>query len=167
VSVTALVLATFSPVVAIVRFEPTPEPVRERWVAEVEVAVPWAQVSLRVPAEWKVKVKREPTLGISGGAALLAAFGPGGTVCVLDIYDPQTIETWQDAGVQPARDLTIAGHPAERFDDMIGAGAATASAYSIYAPEWIYSLFCTADRAPTDRWLSVIETLELPPERMP
>ncbi len=164
---TALALATLSPAAAIVRFEPTPEPVPERWLAEVAVDVTWAGVSMKMPAEWSVKIKREPVLGISGGAALLVAFGPGDTMCMLDAYDPETIETWQDVGVQPVRELTIAGHRAERFDDMLGSGATIASAYSIYAPSTIYSLFCSAERAPIDRWLSLAETLELPAERAP
>ena len=70
-------------------------------------------------------------------------------------------------GVQPVRELTIAGHRAERFDDMLGTGAAIASAYTVYAPTTIYSLFCSAERAPIDRWLSLAETLELPSERAP
>ena len=164
---TALALATLSPAAAIVRFEPTPEPVPERWLAEVAVDVPWAGVSMKMPADWSVKIKPEPALGISGGGALLVAFGPGDTMCMLEAYDPETIETWQDVGVQPVRELTIAGYRAERFDDMLGTGMAIGSAYTVYAPTIIYSLFCSAERAPIDRWLSLAETLELPSERAP
>ena len=155
-------LAILTPASAVVRFEPTPEPVPPRWSADVPVAVEWAGVSMRIPAEWSISIKREPAAGIAGGASLLAAFGPGDSLCLLHAYDPTTVETWQDVGVEPAAELTIAGHRAERFDDMLGTGAPISSAYSIYANDRLYSLLCHADRAPADRWLSIAETLQLP-----
>ena len=156
-----LTAAVLSPATAIVRFEPTPEVVPDRWTAEVEVAIEWAGVSVRLPASWRASIKPEPAAGIGGGAALLVAFGPGDTLCMLDMYDADTVETWQDVGVEPAGELTIAGYRAERFDDMLGTGAAIASAYSVYAPGYLFSFMCSAAQAPTDRWLSVAETIQI------
>ena len=48
---TALALATLSPAAAIVRFEPTPEPVPERWLAEVAVDVRPGDQTLELPPE--------------------------------------------------------------------------------------------------------------------
>lgn len=161
VATLALILAAYAPTAAVVRFEPTPEPVPERWGAEVDVAVAWAGVSMRVPASWTVRVKDEPATGFASGASLLAASGPGDTMCMLHMFDPRKIETWQDVGVVAADELTIAGHRTERFDDMWGTGSGISSAYSIYAGERLYSLLCSAERAPADRWLSIAETIEL------
>lgn len=153
--------AALSPTAAVVRFEPKPEPVPERWAADVVVAVEWAGVSMRIPASWNVSIKREPATGFGSGASLLAASGAGDTLCMLDVFDPAQIETWQDVGVEAAVELTIAGHHTERFDDMWGTGTGVSSAYSIYADGHLYSLLCSADQAPTDRWLSIAETFEL------
>jgi len=158
----ALALATIAPASAVVRFEPTPEPVPPRWSADVPVVVEWAGVSMRIPADWTVSIKREPSAGVTGGASILAAFGPDDSLCLLHMYDPASVQTWQDVGIEATAELTIAGHRAERFDDMLGTGAAISSAYSIYAPDYLYSLLCHAHRAPADRWLSMAETLRLP-----
>ena len=161
VATLALTLSASVPTAAVVRFEPTPEPVPERWGVEVDVAVEWAGVSMRVPASWKVRVKREPSAGLGSGTSLLSAFGPGDTLCMLEVFDAATVESWQDVGVAAVAELTIAGHRSERFDDMWGTGSGVTSAYSIYADDRMYSLMCTADRAPIDRWLSIAETIEL------
>jgi hypothetical protein len=156
-----LALVVVFPATAVVRFEPTREVVPDRWTADVEITVDWAGISVRIPASWDASIKREPPTGIGSGAAVLVAFGPGDTLCMLDMFDAEQVETWQDAGVEAARELTIAGHRSERFDDMLGTGAAITSAYSVYAPSYVYSLLCSADKAPEDRWLSIVETLEL------
>jgi hypothetical protein len=158
----ALTLTSVASASAVVRFGPTPEPVPPRWSAEVPVLVEWAGVSMRFPSEWTVSIKREPPAGMAGGASILAAFGPDDSLCLLHLYDPATVQTWQDVGIEATAELTIGGHRAERFDDMLGTGAAISSAYSIYAPEFLYSLLCHARRAPADRWLSIAETLRLP-----
>lgn len=156
-----LAFAVISPATAIVRYEPTPEVVPDRWTAEVEVSVEWAGVSVRIPASWRASIKREPAAGVGSGASLLVAFGPGDTLCMLDMFAADAVETWQDVGVEPADELMIAGHRAERFDDMLGTGATIASAYSVYAPDYVFSFLCSADQAPADRWLSVAETIEV------
>lgn len=160
-SATVLTLLASAPVTAIVVYEPSQEPAPERWLPEVPVSVPWADVSLRIPDEWTASVKREPGVEVNG-ASLVVAFGPGKTMCLLDYYVAETVETWQDAGVRVAATLTIDGHPSERFDDMLGTGSQTASAYSIYAGEQVYALLCTADQAPVDRWRSIAETISVP-----
>ncbi len=156
----ALSASALSPAAAVVRFEPKAEPVPVRWPAEVAVAVEWAGVSMRIPASWKVSIKREPGTGIGSGASLMTASGPGDTLCMLDVFDPERVETWQDVGVEAADELTISGHRTERFDDMWGTGASVSSAYSIHARGYVYSLLCSAERAPIDRWLSIAETFE-------
>lgn len=161
VSSAVLAWASLSSALAVVRFEPTPEPVPERWTADVPVVVDWAGVAMRLPSSWSVSVKREPALGLAGGASILAASGPGRSLCVLHVYDPGRVQTWQDVGVEPALGLTLAGQRAERFDDLLGTGAAVSSAYSIHAPGYLYSLLCHADHAPADRWLSIAQTIEL------
>lgn len=157
----SLTLATVAPASAVIVFEPTREPAPDRWLAEVPVSVPWADVSMRIPETWTARVKREPGVEVNG-ASLLVAFGPDGSMCMLEYYVADSIETWQDAGVGAAAALTIDGHPAERFDDMLGTGAKTASAYAIDAGELAYGMLCTADRAPADRWLSIAESITVP-----
>jgi hypothetical protein len=162
-ALTLLLLAVLgaAPTAAIVVFEPTREPAPERWTADVLVSVEWADVSMRIPGSWDANVKRAPLEG-AGGASLLVAFGPGDSMCLLDRYDSASVESWQDVGVSAAAELTIAGYPVERFDDMLGTGAPIASAYSIDAGARVYSLMCSADQAPGDRWLSIAETIVLP-----
>ena len=116
---------------------------------------------MSVPSSWTVRVKDEPATGLGSGATLLATSGPGETLCMLAVYDPERIETWQDVGVAATAELTIAGHRTERFDDMWGTGAGVSSAYSVYAGDHLYSLLCSAEEAPADRWLSIAETIEL------
>lgn len=157
----SLAASNVSAASAFVVFEPTREPAPDSWLADVPVTVDWAGVSLRVPNEWRTRVKREPGVEVNG-ASLLVAFGPGESMCLLDYYIAGTIETWQDAGVQPTATLSIDGRPAERFDDMLGTGSETASAYSIDAGERIYALLCTAEEAPADRWLSIAESIAVP-----
>jgi hypothetical protein len=127
------------------------------------VTVDWAGVSLRIPTAWEASIKREPATGIGSGASLLTAFGLGGTLCMLEVFDPERTETWQDVGVVAVVELTIAGQRAERFDDMWGTSAGVSSAYSIHTSGFLYSFVCSADRAPLDRWLSIAETFELLP----
>lgn len=115
---------------------------------------------MRLPRSWRVSVKREPATGFGGGASLLAAFGPDGSLCLLDGYAAASVESWQDVGVQAASELDVGGYRAERFDDMLGSGSREASAYSIYVDEHVYSLMCSADQAPADRWLSIAESIE-------
>ena len=158
---TSLTLAAIAPASAVVVFKPTREPAPDRWLADVPVSVAWADVSMMIPESWTAKVKQEPSVEVNG-ASLLVAFGPDESMCMLEYYVADTIETWQDAGVSASAVLTIDGYPAERFDDMVGTGAATASAYAIDAGELAYGMFCSADRAPEDRWLSIAESLTLP-----
>ncbi|MEX1295024.1 MAG: hypothetical protein AB1Z67_02525 [Candidatus Limnocylindrales bacterium] len=153
--------ATAMPAAATVVFVPTREPAPESWPAEVPVDVEWANVSMLIPEAWTFRIKREPGVE-TNGASLLAAFGPGKSTCLLDYYEAGTVETWQDVGVSPVAELRIDGHPTERFDDMLGSGAAAASAYAIDAGSRTYALFCTADQAPTDRWLSIAQTITVP-----
>ena len=157
----ALTTVAVMPTSAVVVFEPRREPAPEAWLAEVPVAIEWADVALRIPEEWTARVKREPGVEVNG-ASLLAAFGPDGSMCMLEYYVADSIETWQDAGVDAAATLTIDGHPAERFDDMLGTGAKTASAYAIDAGELAYGMLGTADQAPADRWLSIAESITVP-----
>ena len=160
-TVAALALSATVPATAIVRFEPSKEPTPERWEAIVPVTVEWADVSMRFPEAWTAKPKRAP-VDEGGGASLLYASGPGGSMCLLDRYRTASIETWQDVGVSASEELTIDGHETERFDDMLGMGAPVASAYSIDAGELQYGLLCSADQAPVDRWLSIAETITIP-----
>lgn len=157
----ALTVGAVAPASAVIVFEPTREPPPEAWLAEVPVAVEWADVSMRIPDDWTVSVKRPPAVETTG-ASLLVAFGPGESTCLFDYYVAGTVDTWQDAGVRPTEELTIDGHPTERFDDMLGTGAATASAYAIDAGERVYGLLCKADQAPADRWLSIAQTISVP-----
>jgi hypothetical protein len=149
------------PVAAVVVFEPTREPPPERWLADVPLAIEWADVSMRLPEAWEGKVKPAPADG-AVGASLMVAFGPGDSMCLLDRYNSETVESWQDVGVSAAAQLVIGGYPAERFDDMLGSGAPVSSAYSIDAGERTYSLMCSAEQAPGDRWLSIAETITVP-----
>jgi hypothetical protein len=160
-AVTALAVATAAPASATVVFVPTPAPVPDAWRAEVPVSVEWADVSLRIPDEWTVKIKRAPAVEVSG-ASLLVAFGPDDSMCMVEYYVSDKVDSWQDVGVSPSAELSIDGHPTERFDDMLGPGGASASAYSVDAGELVYSLYCTAEQAPADRWLSIAETLVVP-----
>jgi hypothetical protein len=160
IALVTLAVVSASPVAAFVVFEPSREPAPERWLAEVPLTIGWADVSMRLPRTWDVTVKRAPVEGAEG-ASLMVAFGPGDSMCLLDMYG-SAVESWQDVGVHPAATLTIDGLPAERFDDMLGTGAASVSAYSIYAGGRTYSLMCSAERAPVDRWLSIAETITVP-----
>lgn len=161
VATSLLAVLASTPASGVVVFVPTREPAPESWSAEVPVNVDWADVSMLVPEAWTFRIKREPAVEVNG-ASLLAAFGPGETTCLLDYYEAGSVETWQDVGVDPVAELRIDGHPAERFDDMLGRGAPEASAYAIDAGARTYALFCSADRAPTDRWLSIAETITVP-----
>jgi hypothetical protein len=158
----AVALTLVAPASAIVRFEPSPEPVPDRWAPETPVAVTWAGVSIRVPPSWQAKVKPEPSFGVESGASLLVAFGPGDSMLTVHAFDPARVQTWQDVGIEPAAELTIDGHATERFDDMLGTGAPISSAYSVHANGYVYSLLFHAQQAPADRWLSIAETLRLP-----
>ena len=150
-----------TPAAATVVFVPSREPAPESWPAEVPVDVEWADVSMLIPETWTFRVKRAPVVE-TNGASLLVAFGPDESICLLDSYEAGTVETWQDVGVEPVAELSIDGHPTERFDDMLGTGAPTASAYAIDAGSRTYALLCTADQAPTDRWLSIAQTITVP-----
>ena len=105
-------------------------------------------------------------LGITWGTvsvSLLVAFGPSDSMCMLEVFDADKVESWQDVGVEPTAALSIDGHRTERFDDIRGLGATISSAYSVYASGHVYGFFCSADRAPSDRWFSIAETLRLQP----
>lgn len=156
----AMVLPAAGPTLAIPLFElaPTPSPVPPQ--AGGRVVVDWAGLAMTFPQTWDVRVKRAPGV-LSSGASVLYAFGPDEASCLLDRYDPELVEQWQDVGVQPAAQLTIGGLEVERFDDMLGVGASKSSGYTVYAPDFQYSLLCSAPDPPDDRWLSIVETLEL------
>jgi hypothetical protein len=154
-------LITSVPAAAVVVFEPSEEPPRERWHVSVPVTVEWAGVSMLVPGSWTARTKRAPADGASA-ASVLVAFGPGESTCLLKRYEAATVQTWQDVGVEATAELTIDGHRTERFDDMLGMGAPAASAYSIHAGDQLYAMLCSADQAPLDRWLSIAETITVP-----
>ncbi len=157
----ALALAAALPVTAVVVFEPKKEPPPQRWEVSVPITVEWADVSMLFPETWTARAKRAPGVDVQG-ASLLVAFGPDESMCMLERYRAGSVETWQDVGVNPTAVLTIDGRKVERFDDMLGYGGPAASAYSIHAGEQLYSLWCSADQAPLDRWLSIAETITLP-----
>lgn len=156
----ALAVLPASGVSAIVRWEPTPRPTPVPPQEGGRVEVTWAGLAITFPAAWEIRVKPAPEVSTSG-ATVLVAFGPAETTCAIDIYDPASVETWRDAGFEPALELTISGLAAERFDDLWGGGATGVSAYNIYPPGLHYSLLCMAPVAPDDRWLSIAETIEV------
>lgn len=156
----ALALPAASGVGAIVRYEPTPRPTPIPPQDGGRVEVTWAGLAVTFPEDWRVRVKPEPEVS-SGGAAVLTAFGPGESACTIDLYDPAAVQTWRDAGIEPALGLTIAGLTVERFDDLWGGGSTGVSAYTVYAEGLHYSLLCVAPEAPADRWLSIAETVEI------
>ena len=106
-----------SPAAGVVVFEPTRQPPPERWLAEVPLVVDWADVSMRLPTAWDAKVKRAPLEGASG-ASLMVAFGPGDSVCLLDMYG-SAVESWQDVGVSAAAELTIDGATGNRSCPLV------------------------------------------------
>lgn len=127
--------------------------------------VPWAGLAMTFPTDWEVRVKRPPGRVDEGGATILFARGPDDSKCLLDQYDPATVENWEDVGIEAVAELRIAGQPAKRYDNMWGGGSIGVSAYAVYAPAVQYSLLCTAPVAPDDRWGSIATSLEfLPPE---
>lgn len=155
-----LAAASASGVGAVVRYEPTPRPTPIPPQAGGRVEVTWAGLAVTFPADWQIRVKSEPDIS-TGGAAILTAFGPGDAACTIDLYDPEAVETWRDAGIEPALGLAISGLSAERFDDLWGGGATGVSAYTVYADGLHYSLLCVAPVAPADRWLAIAETIEV------
>ena len=159
----AFMLAATAPTAAIVLSapEPTPSPAPAQMGGRVEV--PWAGLAMTFPAGWEVRVKRPPGSISGGGATILVAFGPDDAKCMLDQYDPDTVETWEDVGIEAVAELSIAGMDAQRYDSMWGGGAIGVSAYTVHAPGVQYSLLCTAPSAPDDRWRSIVASLELLP----
>ena len=156
----SVTLPMATPAAAITLYDLGPKPTPVPPLAGGRVVVDWAGVAIVFPETWTVKVKQAPWLKGSS-ASILVAFGPEGASCLLDRYDPESIETWQDAGVEPVMRLTIDGVLVERFDDMLGTGASRSSAYTIHAPDFQYSLLCAAPEPPDDRWWSIVETVEL------
>ena len=122
--------------------------------------VEWAGVAMTFPAEWTVSPKRRPGM-LGAGASILVGFGPEGASCLLDRYDPTTVESWRDLGIEPVSELSLDGIRVERFDDMLGTGSGASTAYTLHAPDFQYSLLCSAAAPPQDRWLSIVETIEL------
>ncbi len=158
-----LMLMAATPAAAIVLSEPapTPSPVPPQMGGRVEV--PWAGLAMTFPTDWDVRVKRPPGRVNEGGATILFARGPDDAKCMLDRYDPATVENWEDVGIEAVAELSIAGLVAKRYDDMWGGGAIGVSAYTVHAPAVQYSLLCTAPIAPDDRWRSIATSLELLP----
>lgn len=150
------------PAQAVVRFEPTPAPTAAPPLPGGRVTVGWAGVALDFPADWTVRVKPEPARPLPGGASVLVAFGHRAS-CSLDLYDPRVVESWTDVGVEPTARLTVAGHPAERFDKPWSGGQEDSSAYTVHAPGLDYSLLCVSPDPPADRWRTIIDSLELSP----
>jgi hypothetical protein len=162
----ALPLWSTAPASAVVVYEPAPTPAPPPPQQGGHVEVAWAGLSITFPDAWEVRQKRPPGAVIRGGAPILVAFGPASTTCTLDLYDPELVESWADVGVVAAARMTVAGLEAERFDDMLGAGSRPASAYTIHADAFQYSLLCASAEPPKDRWLSLVETIEITaPER--
>ena len=153
-------LPTASPVAAIAGDEVSPTPTPAPPQVGGRVTVEWAGLSMLFPDTWTVDVKRAPGVTVAG-ASILVAFGPDESGCLLDRFDSASVESWQDVGVEPVVELTISGIRVERFDDMLGTGAVTVSAYTIHAPDHQYSLLCSSPEPPGDRWLSLVETIEL------
>lgn len=154
------VLPAAGPAAAVVLFPADPTPAPASPPAGGRVVIDWAGVAMTFPETWTVRPKRAPGI-MTAGASILVAFGPEQTICMLDRYDPDAIETWQDVGIEPVTELTLDGRLVERFDDMLGSGASRASAYTIHAPGFLYSLLCSSADPPDDRWLSLVETIEL------
>jgi hypothetical protein len=162
----ALSLWATAPASAVVLYEPPPTPAPPPPQQGGRVDVAWAGLSITFPDAWEIRQKRPPGAEIHGGAAILVAFGPASTTCTLDLYDPELVESWKDVGVAAAARMTVGGLETERFDDMLGAGSRPASAYTIHAAAWQYSLLCASAEPPGDRWLSLVETIEITtPER--
>ena len=158
-----VILAAAPPAAAIVLSEPapTPSPMPPQMGGRVEV--PWAGLAMTFPTDWDVRVKRPPGRVNDGGATILFARGPDDAKCMLDQYDPATVENWEDVGIEAVAALSIAGLSAKRYDDMWGGGAVGVSAYTVHTPAFQYSLLCTAPIAPDDRWHSIASSLELLP----
>ena len=111
-----------------------------------------------------MRVKRPPGRVNDGGATVLFARGPDDANCMLDQYDPATVENWEDVGIEAVAEPSIAGLVAKRYDDIWGGGAIGVSAYTVHAPAVQYSLLCTAPIASDDRRRSIATSLEpLPP----
>lgn len=156
-------LTAVAPARAATLYEPTPGPTAAPTQAGGRAEVPWAGVAITFPETWEVRFKRPPGAALQGGAAILVALGPDSAICTLDLFDPATVEQWEDVGIEPVAELTVAGVPALRYDDMWGGGAFGVSSYAVFTPGIQYSLLCKADVAPEDRWLSIAETIELRP----
>lgn len=165
-TLTAVALSALMPALparSAVLYEPTPGPTAAPTQLGGRAEVPWAGVAITFPDTWEVRFKRPPGAALRGGAAILVALGPGSAICTLDLFDPVTVEQWEDVGIEPVEELTIAGVPALRYDDMWGEGAFGVSSYAVFTSTIQYSLLCKDDVAPNDRWLSIAETIELRP----
>ena len=129
----ALLPTTVLPVAAVVRFEPTPPPTPIPQLPGGRIEVPWAGIAVTFPEDWRVKLAAAPEPSLGAGASILTAFGPDAT-CSIDVYDPAQVDSWQDVGVEPDAQLTLAGVLVERFDRPWSEGLDGGSAYTVHAP---------------------------------
>lgn len=148
------------PAAAVVRFEPTPPPTPIPQLPGGRIEVPWAGIAVTFPEDWRVKLGAAPEPSLGAGASILTAFGPD-AICSIDMYDPSQVDSWQDVGVEADEQLTLAGVPVERFDRPWSEGLDGGSAYTVHAPMVDYSLLCIARQPPDDRWLPIVESIEL------
>jgi hypothetical protein len=156
----ALLPMTVLPAAAVVRFEPTPRPTAIPQLPGGRIEVPWAGITVTFPEDWRVKLAAAPEPSLGAGASILTAFGPDAT-CLIDVYDPAQVDSWQDVGVEPDAHLTLAGVLVERFDRPWSEGLDGGSAYTVHASLVDYSLLCIAQQPPDDLWLSIVESIEL------
>jgi hypothetical protein len=156
----ALLPTTMLPVAAVVRFEPTPPPTPIPQLPGGRIEVPWAGIAVTFPEDWRVKLGAAPEPSLGAGASILTAFGPDAT-CSIDVYDPAQVDSWQDVGVEPDEQLTLAGMLVERFDRPWSEGLDGGAAYTVHAPMVDYSLLCIALQPPDDLWLPIVESIEV------
>ena len=156
----ALLPTSMLPVAAVVRFEPTPPPTRSPGCQVAGSRFRGQASPSTFPEDWRVKLGAAPEPSLGAGATILTAFGPDAT-CSIDVYDPAQVDSWQDVGVEPDEQLTLAGMLVERFDRPWSEGLDGGAAYTVHAPMVDYSLLCIALQPPDDLWLPIVESIEV------
>ena len=78
-------------------------------------------------------------------------------------YDWSTARAWSDAA------LVTGGAPALYFDvvDPLGPMTEYRATFVIAGPESVFTLECILNEPDSDPWLSIAETIEFPPRRLP
>ncbi len=131
------------------------------------VEASWAGIAVTFPERWEVDVERGPWTepDFEGPVLVLAGYGTSDTgsfaYCSVSVhdgsdYDWSTARAWSDAA------LEIGGAPALYFDVVEPWGPMTdyRATFVIAGPESVFTLECSSDDPPVDRWLSIAETLE-------